>query len=197
MNTILRRITITLCLLFAAPGAAVVYAQDDSKDYARSGFYIGGGGSVGVQDFNQQRAFGTSDADPVAPGLNAKAGVRFHPQFAAELDFLYLDDWDVENFKDANALAFSAKGKGYLYTGFIQPYVSTGIGFVRGGVPVDTAGPTVSTHETAFTATFGGGFDFYATENIVFYVDTSYYFMTGDLNDFSFIPVNMGVQFRF
>lgn len=167
--------------------------QAYAQDYARKGFYTGVGGSAAFEDFD----IGGLDVDTVAPGVNFKAGYRFLPNFAGEFDFLYVDGWEVEDVIDLTALAFSARGKGYLSTGRIQPYAAVGVGVVEGDASVEVFGVKVSTDETEFAANFGGGVDFYATKNIVLYAEATYYLTTGDLDDFPFIPVNMGFQFRF
>ncbi len=168
--------------------------QAYAPDYARSGAYVGAGGLMAFQDFSDTEGVGVNNA--MAPVFNLKAGYRFLPNFAVELDFSYLDHWDVGDVAEASFLTFSTKAKAYLSTGDTQPYINFGIGMAKGEVSPEPFGPETSIDETAYATSFGGGIDFYAREDIVFYVEAAYYVLDGNLNDFNFIPVTAGIQFR-
>ena len=147
---------LAVCLTFTAVQA---YAQD----YARTGAYVGAGGLMAFQDFSDTEGVGVNNA--MAPGFNLKAGYHFLPNFAVELDFSYLDHWDVGDVAEASFLTFSTKAKAYLSTGDTQPYINFGIGVVNGEVSPEPFGPETSIDETAYATSFGGGIDFYARDD--------------------------------
>jgi opacity protein-like surface antigen len=127
-------------------------------------------------------------------GFDAWGGYRFHPNFAGELELEYVDR--VNNGAlalDTNLLTFTGNLKAYLATGRVQPFALVGIGATRVGLAAGGG----SASESAFGARFGGGLDFYVTEQIALQARASYVLATGDLDGFDYISLVMGAQFRF
>jgi hypothetical protein len=196
------------------------FAQDEEDDggggdYAREGGYVGLGATyvfenVDTDDFEDDVQSGLAAAgSPVGNvsvdvddtwGLNARVGSRFGSHFAMELVGDWFDDADVDvsargfdGSAEIDAWAVTYNIKGYLYTGRVQPYVLVG-GGVLGGEIDSSVG---SEDEYGFSWRLGGGYDFYQTENIVLNLEAAYYLPTGDVRDFDFISVGLGVQYRF
>jgi len=102
-----------------------------------------------------------------------------------------MDVVDINNF----SVMFNVKG--YPLTGRIQPYGVLGFGFNVARIE-DTVGMGMS--DTFFDVGFraGAGVDIYATRSLVGFLEFSY-FLAGfnDLEDFNFIPIVFGLQYRF
>jgi hypothetical protein len=198
------------------------FAQDEEDgdggggDYAREGGYVGLGATyvlenVDTDDFEDDVQSALSAAgSPVGNvsidvddtwGLNARVGSRFGSRFAMELVGDWFDDADVDvsarggldGSADLEAWAVTYNIKGYLLTGRVQPYVLAG-GGVLGGELDSSVG---SENEYGFCWRLGGGYDFYQTENVVLNLEAAYYLPTGDVRDFDFISVGLGVHYRF
>jgi hypothetical protein len=111
--------------------------------------------------------------------------------------------------------------KGYLLTGRYQPYlllgggtmnVSTKVtnpnginGATEGPQPPEgdpplfpTFGPVIQNRSyTDFVFRFGGGFDVYATDNIVVNLDVNYLVPLGDVSGVGMYTVGGGIEYRF
>ena len=61
----------------------------------------------------------------------------------------------------------------------------------------DSVGAGVSTDETDFAARFGGGIEAYLTETIALTFDASYVVPTDDLDDFNYVSLGWGLNYRF
>jgi opacity protein-like surface antigen len=188
--------------------AAAAYAED-GPDYARSGIYVGLGGSyafdMAVEDELQAAldALGYTDVDvdvKGSPGVNARAGYRYSPHLAGELQLEYLTGFDSEllsvKFVEHEILALTANLKVPILTGRIQPFVLAGAGLVYAKAE-DTVGADLSESDTGFGIRAGGGVDVYATENVAVSVDATYVVPFGDIEDFDFLSIGFGIQYRF
>jgi hypothetical protein len=195
------------------------FAQDEEDDdggggdYGREGGYVGLGGTYLFESFDTDdieddiedglAAAGfpgvnaSVDVDDTW-GLNARLGGRFGSWFAMELVGDWFDEADVDVdlsgagpgvSADVEAWAVTYNLKGYLLTGRVQPYVLAGGGYLDIDADEVDAGD--------FTWRLGGGYDFYTTENIVLNLEAAYYVPTGDVRDFDFITVGLGLLYRF
>ena len=190
-----KRLTLGLTLIALIGIPARAQAQDD---YERSGFYLGAGLGLGVDQFEDT---GGIDID-TGVGFDVWAGYRFAPNLAAEMQLEYLDRFDfsanlgppfgVVDF-ESSALAFTWNLKCYLETGWVQPFFLVGIGLLR--AEIEFLG--VSVRDTDFAARFGGGIDFYSWSNTSLGVTASYVLATGDVDIFDYVSLVLGVQHRF
>ncbi len=178
---------LTLIALIGIPARAE--AQDD---YERSGYYLGAGLGLGVEQFE---GAGGLNID-TGVGFDIWAGYRFASNLAAELQLEYLDRFDFSlggSDFEGSALALTWNLKCYLETGWIQPFVLVGIGLLR--AELEAFGPSGS--DTDFAARFGGGIDFYSWSNTSLGVTASYVLATGDVDVFDYVSLVLGVQHRF
>jgi opacity protein-like surface antigen len=181
------------CLAFAAPGVAGAQPADD---YARNGAYLGLAGSFGIYTKAEDELPG--DADVEEPlGLNARAGYRMHPHLAAEGEFEWLSEADVEisgfDVGTIEAWTLTANGKAYPLTGRVQPFALIGLGAML----AEAEGGGGSEVESGFAARFGAGVDVYITRNFLAAFDVSYVLPTGDLEDFDYVSIGWGLGYRF
>jgi opacity protein-like surface antigen len=202
MKRLLRSFTAFLALFWALPAAAQV------DDYARNGPYLGLAGTWATYlsaedqellDLLSQLGYGVDVDDPL--GLNARAGYRFHPHFAGELEFEWLSEADVEVSPvgtpfTLESFAFSANGKGYLLPGRFQPFALIGLGLLHTELG-DEVGVGFEDDATEFAARFGAGFDFYLTRNFLASLDFAYVLPTDDLDDLDYIRFGWGFGYRF
>jgi opacity protein-like surface antigen len=209
------RVSLVLVSLVLSSGS---FAQDDGDDgqYAREGGYVGLGGVYVVENADTGDIEDDLESDLAAAGfpgtrvdldvddtwgLNARVGSRFGSRFAMELVGDWFDDADVDidavgpagrvkTSEEVETWAVTYNLKGYLLTEErVQPYVVVGGGLLN----VDDG----FEDDYGFTWRLGGGYDFYQTENVVFNLEALYYLPTGNIRDFDFITVGLGVQYRF
>src|SRR5262245_8643276 len=98
-------------------GTSVGWAYDGEgghEDYARTGAYLGGGFTGGINTMPN------SDALKDSVGVDGRVGYRFHPHFAAEAEVNYLHSLG-DQVSDAQfqfeTMSGTANLKGYLLTG--------------------------------------------------------------------------------
>ncbi len=207
-------------LLIGTLAFAPVLSQADeipsSEDnpYTRNGFYIGLAGSFGIdaaaeEELEKQSGLKLRIGDDI--GLQARLGYRFHPRFAAEYQFEWITDVDI----DVQAVPFgngafqlerwtnTANLKAYLATDTVQPFLLVGLGVMTvevDGSPVEVSPGTfigLSVQQTDFAARFGAGFEVYATEQLVINLDASYVLPAGSLEDFDYVSIGWGFLYRF
>jgi opacity protein-like surface antigen len=177
-----------------------------SQDYSRNGIYVGAGilgASYTEIEDNLEEALGYTvdiDMDP-AFGFELYGGYRAHPNFAIEAEFEMVPEADIElsgfgKFAQVESWALTGNLKGFVLTGRIQPFVLVGIGVLHAKIE-DTVGLGVSESESEFAARFGGGLDFYFTENIVGSAGVTYLLGTGDLDEIDYVSFGGGIQYRF
>jgi len=176
---------------------------EEDGDYARSGLYVGGGlvGGFTTRLEGQLTEIPGVDNVEVDPsvGLAGRLGARITPHLALEAHYEWMEDFETSvdgiEIAETRTQALTGDVKGYLSTGRVQPYLSAGLGFLsaKSDDPVTAFQKT----DTDFAARFGGGVEFYVTENIGLSVDSSYVIPTGDVEDLDYVSVGAGVFFRF
>ena len=136
------------------------------------------------------------DADEVEPGVNARIGYRLHPRFAAELAWQSYAAFEVNivNGEDGEVegQAITANLKGYFSTSHYQPYVFIGYGQAETD---NSAGVGADGTDSAVAA--GVGADYYFDAHAALYVEAAYYHPGGDTDEFDFLPVTVGVAYRY
>jgi opacity protein-like surface antigen len=192
-------------------GSAV--AQDD---YARPGPYLGLGGTYAFRwvpgDFDDDLGLGATVRADNTGGLNARVGYRVSRWLAGELEYEWLDGFDVEVEGGGGGFtlrshAVTANGK-LVYPGWgrFQPWMLAGIG-VSIYEAQDRSGLADGLDSTSvgFGARMGFGLDVYLTESWLVnlgaegFLDTTQIenSMGGDLDQFWYVPIQLGIQYRF
>jgi opacity protein-like surface antigen len=95
--------------------------------------------------------------------------------------------------------------KGHLLTGRYQPFVLLGLGFMRmesktrdaSGGAIPGSAPQASDRTIKLAMRFGGGLDFYITENVLANAEISYLMPTGKLEGLDYYTFGLGLQYRF
>jgi opacity protein-like surface antigen len=187
-------------------------ADSTGKQYTRRGALVGAALAY---------AHETYESDLESPGVNlsvkdsvgfkGRAGFRCHRYVSAELQVEWLDEFEGKFFVDGvgHVLNFDVKpivvtvnARGYvpIFGDRVQPFVLLGGGLVTVKSTlrdVTGSGQRASSRETEFAIRAGGGIDFYATPNIVLTLESDYVQAFDDLDDFDYVSVGLGAQYRF
>ena len=210
-RNVLRRFIVLAAglLIVSLPGLALAeehMTEEDDDPFDRPGFYVGVGGTYQrnvfesrIEDVVQDELQGTLLADTKididdSGGVNAVVGYRAWSWFALELQYEWIDEYEIAGSVDLGPFGtqsgdlysieshtLTANTKWIIPFWRIQPYILAGVGYAvydvdRGSIydnplvePILTANGVVvddGTHHD-FAARAGGGVDFYVTENIV------------------------------
>jgi hypothetical protein len=195
-----------LSTILILAGSSPALSQND--DFDRSGFYVGvglGGAAYtnvedDLEDSLEAIGYAFSVDVEVPPGLDARAGYRFHPRIAAEVQLQWFPKAQIEiediDALDLETLVFTGNAKGYLLTGRVQPFLLVGGGLMHYEV-TDDLGVGVKDEGSAFAARFGGGVDIYLHRNFVIPLDAGYVLPTGDADGLDLVSFSFGFQYRF
>jgi opacity protein-like surface antigen len=182
----------------------LVSAPALAEDFARTGFYLGaemiGGAYTKAEDELEDLVPVSVDID-TAIGFEAYAGYRVHPNFAIEAEFELLPETDVDasgfgTFAELEAWTATGNAKLFPLTGRGQPFLLIGLGAMHAEVE-DTVGLGASEDEAGFAVRFGGGVDFYVTENAAVSGGADYVLPAGDVEDLDYVSYGGGVMIRF
>ncbi len=200
----LRRALTAIALLALTTGAS-------AQEFDRTGAYIGVGGVIGIEDFNVDQvpnSLGIEKFDPNRSqldmgdtgmgGVDFRAGYRFHANVAGELNYFWVDSYNV-NFQGSKAGSIDLQGltanvKAYPLTGQFQPYLLGGVGLARGEFEGNSS--------TDLTWKAAAGIDLYPFTDApkahwALYFEGSYLLPQGDVEDLNLWSCTMGVKYRF
>jgi len=191
MKKLSKSLLLSLSVVFVLSVSGVV-AETNSK------LAIGVGGSRLYENID-------TGANPInfeeSMGFNLKLGYRFSDALEGEIEYLFIDGFDgsvagIEAF-ELDGYAVTANVKWYPATGKVQPYCLVGAGFadLEASVAYEDTNESESDWGAVFRA--GGGVDFYAAEDVLFFAEVSYYFTRGNIEDCDFMPVTLGVKHTF
>ncbi|HZR81566.1 MAG TPA: outer membrane beta-barrel protein [Candidatus Binatia bacterium] len=180
--------------LAIALAATTARAEDE---FNRPGPFVGLGMNYAVPGF--QGATGRADFGD-SLGFNARGGYRLNEFFAAEGIYEYVDDFGAgDRFANADIQTntFTLNGKLILPLQRFQPYLEGGVGFLNANGDVRIEGRRASNSGTSFAGRVGGGIDFFATEKISLYADTSYTMPVDEVRDLYTFNLGWGARYNF
>lgn len=180
----LRRILVLFAVIAVALPAFAEdeeYEPESEIDFARSGPYLAASVAFGWPKFRDEisrdleiltsrpRANeGHAEEADQGKGLNVKVGYRFHPRFAAEVQYEWLDGFEIsidplngnrpvlEPYQNRDVdFVVTANLKFYVFKGRFQPFLVGGVGAMRGAFrQIDDRPPIpkVTRLPSAFTA---------------------------------------------
>jgi len=166
---------VALALVFATTASA--------DDFTRSGFYVGAGGSYAAASVFENKVEDElpgfkADFDN-APGFNVRVGARFLKLLAVELQYEWLDNYDlnlsssgVNGNINIDQQTLTANLKLYpIPIWRIQPYILAGVGFQKLDLKGTTSGGFFAANDsaTALAARGALGLDVYLTKHIALY----------------------------
>jgi len=222
-------------LLLMLPGIALAEKESDPDPFDRPGFYIGGGATYQLNAFASRIEDviedELKDVNPASNpdfdldesfGANALLGYRIWSWFALELQYEWVDEYDIKGSVD---FLIPLSGKLYSIEGHtltantkwiipfwrIQPYLLLGGGVAMSDVSKGSLADAFTslgadiddgTHIKP-AARAGLGLDLYITEHIVINAQASAVLTTlknpdiGDIDDLNYMSFAAGLQYRF
>jgi opacity protein-like surface antigen len=201
--------------------SAGVAASASAGDFSRPGPYIGLGGTFGTDMFEDdvedvvEDVSGTSvelDIDN-SWGLNSVLGYRVASFLATELQYEYIDSFQIDvgspavsNLELTGHVA-TLNLKLVLPTWRIQPYLLAGLGAAYYTSSGDVFGTNLfQRDEWVFAGRVGGGIDFYLTEHLVLNVgattvltadEVSSDISAEDVGGLNYVAIQGGLLYRF
>ena len=181
-----------IALMTAALATHAAVAHAESTDYAKEGPY--GGLAIGGA-FEQFDDGGLPFDFSDGYSIDGWVGVRVHPSFALEGQIEYSAyEGDFESIDlDIGIFTFTMNVKAYAMTGRIQPFGLIGLGLAR--VKVEASGTGLT--ETDFVTRFGGGVDYWVSQEWALTLSALYILPTGSLSDLQYLQLNWGFEHRF
>ena len=181
---------------WTAPPALAVIAppvQDaPSKEFDRTGLYIG---AYGIQSFEDFDTSGTNvDTGDSDLGVGLKLGFRLGRFLAVEAVAENVTGFEIEAgtvSSDLDLTAYGLQGKFFLLGGRFQPYGLAGFGITSADVD------TFDLDEDGGYVRLGLGLDVYITSNFAAFGEVNYNKGTGSTDDITHTDLQLGVLFRF
>jgi opacity protein-like surface antigen len=144
-------------------------------------------------------------------GLDAHAGYRVHRYLAVEGQLEWLDfpgfksneqmagNGLSRNLKvEVDTLVITGNLKPYFMTGRIQPFGVVGAGVMMEELGIEYQGNNQNERNTGFVMRFGGGVDYYATENVVLSAQGTYVTTFGSVHGRDYTSLGLlGLAYRF
>jgi opacity protein-like surface antigen len=181
----------------------------ENEDLDRPRFYLGIDALVGIEDLkvgNQPvgGSFVNVDITDQNWGGGMRAGYRFHPHLAAELQGQYNGLYEVRgntvgrpNLGSVEIITSTANLKAYALRGPIQPYALGGVGIMWADTEDRVAGTRLPLGEVDFAGRGGLGVDFYLSPMLAVNLEGSYVAGTGGLSGYGIAALGAGVQWHF
>ena len=183
----------------------------ENEDLDRPRFYLGLGALVGIEDLNVGKqpfgAGGSAVGVDVADqnwGGEVRAGYRFHPHLAAELQGQYNGLYDVKAetvghplLGSVEVVTTTANLKAFVLRGPVQPYVLGGVGIMWADTEDRVAGAKLPLGDVEFAGRGGLGVDFYLSPMLAVNLEGSYVAAAGGLAGYNVAALGAGVQWHF
>jgi outer membrane protein W len=199
-------VPLAVLAVLAAPGARAA-----DPEFARSGPYIGVGGTYAFNlvESSFDDFFDDVDVDDTWGG-NARIGYRAFSWLAAEVEYEYLDNFEVSadgvHLADLRAQTISANVRFIAPIERFQPYLCLGAGATLFSLD-DNDVPGLDVDHSSFSGRIGVGFDVYATAHVVLGVGADVVLTAAEVEDpyfsgdtsssLSYVAVHVGVDYRF
>jgi len=178
--------------------------EEPAKVYGNKGFYGIIAGTYAAEDFGElkedirEEIFDKSDFSNTL-GFNLRGGYRLHPNLATELEFEWLDEFELENTSAAEASiegvwSLTANAKGFISTGRFQPFLIAGLGYYDVGDTSDSGITSDLPDKGGFGVRAGMGFDFFITDHIALDLEGTYNFGTSDIDDLRYLSFSWGIM---
>ncbi len=199
------------CML---PGLA---AAQEPNDFDRTGGYLGLGGTYAFHWFagrSFDRNLGGQGVQVISSssgGLNARAGYRVNPWFAAEVEYEWVDGFTNKiagvNVATLTSHQLTINGK-FIYSdwGRLQPYGLVGVGLSIWEASDRTGrGSGLEATSAGLAGRVGFGLDAYVNEDFLVNLGLDMALSTtridnsvdGALKNLFYVPIQLGLQYRF
>lgn len=183
----------------------------ENEDLDRPRFYLGIDALVGIENINVGN-------QPVGPGGSnvgvdvsdqnwgggMRAGYRFHPHLAAELQGQYNGLYEVKgqtvghpSLGSVEIVTGTANLKVFALTGPIQPYALGGVGIMWADTEDRVSGTRLPLGDVEFAGRGGLGVDFYLSPMLAVNLEGTYVAAAGGLAGYGVAALGAGVQWHF
>jgi opacity protein-like surface antigen len=181
----------------------------ENEDLDRPRFYLGIDALVGIEDLDvgNQPVGGSSvnvDITDQNWGGGMRAGYRFHPHLAAELQGQYNGLYEVRgntvgrpNLGSVEIITSTANLKVFALRGPIQPYALGGVGAMWADTEDRVSGTKLPLGDVEFAGRGGLGVDFYLSPMLAVNLEGSYVAAAGGLAGYGVAALGAGVQWHF
>jgi opacity protein-like surface antigen len=185
--------------------SSVAPAQEDTEPeppYDRSAAYIIAQGANHIGTFRGKPASNISTTTRHSMGAKGAIGYRISPHFAGEIQFDWVQKFRVRvdgDRKRFNGAGITAQVKGYALTGKVQPFGVLGLGVGLFEIRHDKRTKYKKT-QAEMMLRFGGGVDYWFTDQFGMVVDATYAWPTGATNkleDLDYATIGWGFMIRF
>jgi len=191
---------------------AVPTARAADPDFARSGVYLGVGGTYGFNLLESafDDVLGSDVEVDDTWGFNARLGYRALSWLSAEVEYEYLDNFEVSvdsvRLADLRAQTISGNLRFIVPIKRFQPYLCLGAGATLFSLDNNSV-PGLEVDHSSFSGRIGVGFDVYVTRNIVLGVGADAVLSTAEVTDtfisgdtsssLSYVALHLGIDYRF
>ena len=194
--------------------ASPVRAQlplDEDAPLDRNRFYFGLGALFGLEDLSvgaQPTSTGgpstSVDVEDINWGGEMRAGYRFHPHLAAELQGQYNGLYEVRantvgrpSLGSVEVITSTANIKAYALRGPVQPYALGGVGIMWADTEDRAAGAKLPLGDVEFAGRGGLGVDMYLSPMLAINLEGTYIAPTGGLSGYGMAAIVCGAQWHF
>ncbi|NIO11468.1 MAG: outer membrane beta-barrel protein [Deltaproteobacteria bacterium] len=178
-----------------------------AQEFAEDGAYFVLGGITGFERLDDTSSVSVDDS----LGFNMRFGYRFLPGLAAEIEWDFLDGFDLNDVPGnltVDGWLLTANVKAPLRTDRVQPFLLAGLGAMYAQLRSETVlvvcdwwwcyGTSAQLgDEIDFAMRFGGGLDVYLAEEFAITLDANYVIPTGGLEDLTYISFGWGFLFKY
>jgi opacity protein-like surface antigen len=176
-------------LMLTLPAAALEAEEEEEEiDYQRSAWYLVGSVAFADTHFKDNPNFGTGW------GFNIRGGYRAIEYAAFEIEYerfghLLSRDGSPRAEAEVNAVTFNTKVP--FFSGPLQPFLHYGLGAVIADNDLERQ------KLTDFAMRMGGGLDIYFSDHIILNTSIDYVRGFGDVRDYRWMSIGVGVGYRF
>jgi hypothetical protein len=203
-------LALALGALGAASAPTVALAEDEDEEnasgyeavYNRTAFYFILQGTDNIGTFRGKPESDISVSTEHSLGAKGAFGYRINPYLGAELEVNWVDGFRANvsgSHKDFNGGGITAQVKGYPLTGRFQPFGVLGLGVGAFEIRHDKQ-TKYKKAQAEMMVRFGGGFNYWFTEQVGMVFDATYAWptgATGKLDDLDYATFGWGFVVRF
>jgi len=182
--------------------------EEPAKVWGNKGFYGIVAGTYAAEDLGEikdsvddQLNANTNVNFRNSLGFNVRAGYRWHPHLAAELEYEWLNGFDLDGTSLADVdyhtiSSITVNGKAYVSTGRFEPFLLFGLGYYKVGEKHEQGVRTALDDVGDFGMKAGAGIQFYIIDHLALDMDLAYNFGESNLAELRFLSFSWGFMYR-